>query len=80
MSICRFVKVVRDKGITDEKLFSKADANNEGEVDMKALKVCLENLKGLTEKELSQIMTYIDVDGDGTIDRDEFLNSLKNAN
>ena len=44
------------------------------------LKDCLKAHGGFTEKELYSIMKYMDIDGDGSIDKKEFLSQIKKSN
>ena len=37
-------------------------------------------MKGLSEKELHAIMQYLDIDGDGNIDKHEFLSQMNKCN
>ena len=34
---------------------------------------------GFEEKELNSIMKYVDIDGDGNIDKEEFFSSMEKA-
>ena len=64
---------MREKDISDGALFNKADSTNDGEVDLGEMKECLFKIGGFSEKEIGAIMRFIDVDGDGCIDKIEFL-------
>ena len=79
MSLIRLIKIIRERKITDAELFSKSDKSGDGVIDLTELKECLETFEGFTEKELNSIMMYMDIDGDGSIDKIEFLASMKKA-
>lgn len=62
--IVRFIKKMKEKKITDEKLFSEADTSNDGVIDLMELNQCLANYGGFSEKELYSIMQFMDINGD----------------
>ena len=74
------IKILRDKKLSAEKLFGEADSSGDGSLDLLELKECLYNIGGFSEKELGAIMNYMDIDGDGNIDRREFISQMKKAN
>ena len=73
LPIIRFVRILREKNTQTDKLFDQADKDGGGNIDLLELKDCLKLHGGFTEKELYSIMKYMDVDGDGTIDKKEFI-------
>ena len=67
------VTVLRERQISAEELFRMADLSGDGSIDIDELKSCLKGIGGCQEKELHAIRTYLDIDGNGDIDEDEFL-------
>lgn len=57
-----------------EDLFVKYDADNSGELDIEEFQKCLQSLDlGLSSGQISALMILADEDGEGTVDREEFM-------
>ena len=72
-SLYRMIKKIRERDLTIEKMFELADTSGDGVLDIMEMKQCLTEIGGFSGKELHAITTYLDIDKDGNIDKNEFF-------
>ncbi len=66
--------ILDSKRLTPEKLFASCDSDNSGNVNIEEIKNMLAGLKPLIQiKELRMIHSFLDVNHDGKVARQEFL-------
>ncbi|KAI1304187.1 Centrin-1 [Halotydeus destructor] len=74
------IKKIAEKGSRDEilKAFQLFDSDNTGKISFENLKKVAEELgESIDDEELKEMIIEADKDGDGQVDRDEFLKIMK---
>jgi len=79
-ALFRMITILRERNISADELFRMADTSGDGKIELEELKICLKGIGGCQEKELHAIRGFLDIDGNGDIDENEFMQQMKKAN
>lgn len=76
-ALFKLIDELKRKNITNIEMFNACDVSDDQRVDIQEIKRFVEGISSdFKIKEIHALMTYLDIDKNGIIDKDEFLRQL----
>jgi Ca2+-binding EF-hand superfamily protein len=76
--LIKLTAIMRERDLSPLEVFNSCDVGGDGKVDIKELANFIEGIsRDFKQKEAFAMMRFLDVDNNGTIDKDEFQKQLK---
>ena len=77
-ALFKLIDILQERQISYDDLFAQCDQGGDGVIDVKELSACIGDISPLFGiKDIHSLQNFFDVDKDGTIDKNEFINGLK---